>query len=531
MPPNTTTASSQTLAGSDPLAKYKDMLASMDPKAKADLDNLIRAELNSVWVPNARNIPQMVAYESKADLLLYGGAAGGGKTDLLIGLALTRHENSVIFRAQYTDLRGIEERLLKIANQGRRDGFNGQDHVLKKDGKMIELGAIGGAGQEMDWQGRAHDFIGFDEGAQLAVEKVIFTMGWRRTTTPGQRTRVVIASNPPIGGEGEWLVEWFAPWLDPMFPNPALPGELRWAYIGPDGKTVWTDGPDPVVVAGEEYTPESRTFIPARLDDNPYLDKNYRARIQSMPEPLRSKLLKGDFLAGRADHAWQVIPTDWVRAAQARWAPGPPKDTKMLTLGVDISGGGTNDPHVLAPLYGNWFDQMKVLQGTDAKNGPMLAGQIMMHRKDNALVILDGTGGWGGSAKDHLASNMINVEWCVFNTPSSERDKDGKFRFANLRAEMLWRLREALDPASGEDIALPPDERLTAELTAARWMLKKDAIQVEDKDKIRARLGSSPDRADAAMMAWHYRRQAMRAGMMTGDVVEAEEVEDPLASV
>src|SRR6478736_1943318 len=108
----------------DPLENYRAMLASMDPKAKAELDRIIKKERNAAWAPDPRNIPQMVAYESKADLLLYGGAAGGGKTDLLCGTALTRHERSVIFRAQYKDLRAIEERILQMANKGGREGYN-----------------------------------------------------------------------------------------------------------------------------------------------------------------------------------------------------------------------------------------------------------------------------------------------------------------------------------------------------------------------------------------------------------------------
>ena len=49
-------------------------------------------------------------------------------------------------------------------------------------------------------------------------------VGWLRSTTQGQRCRVMIASNPPVGGEGEWLGVWFAPWRDPQFPAPAAPG-------------------------------------------------------------------------------------------------------------------------------------------------------------------------------------------------------------------------------------------------------------------------------------------------------------------
>ena len=82
--------------------------------------------LRRVWTPDPSNRPQVEAYESKADLLLYGGAAGGGKTDLLIGLAVTRHKRSVIFRRAYGDLDGIEQRLIEIL--GGREGYNGSRH-------------------------------------------------------------------------------------------------------------------------------------------------------------------------------------------------------------------------------------------------------------------------------------------------------------------------------------------------------------------------------------------------------------------
>jgi|SRR5215510_6060667 len=70
----------------------------------------------------------------------------------------------------------------------------------------------------------------------------------------------------------------------------------------------------------------ARLIPSARLDDNPYLRHTaYRARVMALPEPLRSKLLKGDFLAGRQDAEFQVIPSAWIAAAQERWhlRPGP----------------------------------------------------------------------------------------------------------------------------------------------------------------------------------------------------------------
>ena len=68
---------------------------------------LINVRRTSLWVPTAG--PQLDAYLSEADVLLYGGQAAGGKTDLGLGLAFTQHERSLIIRRQYTDMKGITD--------------------------------------------------------------------------------------------------------------------------------------------------------------------------------------------------------------------------------------------------------------------------------------------------------------------------------------------------------------------------------------------------------------------------------------
>ena len=504
----------------DDLDRYIRIYGTMTPEELAEADEAQAEELKMPWLPNPG--PQLDAMMSKADLLLYGGSAGGGKSDLLIGLALTEHERSVIFRRAYVDLRGIEERLLQI--RGTRDGYNASDMVLRtEDGRLLEFGALEKPGAEMSWQGRPHSLIGFDEGAQLSEAKVRFVMGWLRTTKPGQRTRVVIASNPPIGAEGGWLTSWFAPWLDPLFPNPAAPGELRWTVTLPDGTIRWVDGPGQWVILGEdeaEATTEdiikgmalealSRTFIPARLDDNPHLKgTNYRAQLQSLPEPLRSQLLHGDFLAGREDAANQVIPTAWIEAAQARWAKGKPAGAKMLCLGVDVAQGGS-DETVLAPLYGAWFDTLIKRKGIDTKDGPSVSALVIATMRDRCKVNIDLTGGWGGSARDHLRAQGVNVDGIVFSAGTQARTKNATLAYANVRSELWWSFREALDPESKDDVALPPDRRLAAQLASPTWRLQGERILIESKDDIRKRLGSSTDDADAVILAWHQRGYAI----------------------
>ena len=81
-------------------------VAAMLADGKARLDTMLRAgAAGPVWAPEPSNAPQIAAYNSPADILLYGGAAGGGKTDLLLGLAITAHQRAVIFRRASADIK------------------------------------------------------------------------------------------------------------------------------------------------------------------------------------------------------------------------------------------------------------------------------------------------------------------------------------------------------------------------------------------------------------------------------------------
>jgi hypothetical protein len=120
--------------------------------------------------------------------------------------------------------------------------------------------------------------------------------------------------------------------------------------------------------------------------------------------------------------------------------------------------------------------------------------------KDGAPVFVDAIG-IGSSVIDHLTDNGVNVSGVNGAGSGHGRDRSGKLSFTNKRAELYWRLREALEPDNLHGILLPPDERLLADLAAARWKLTPRGIQVEAKVDIVKRLGRSPDRADAVALA------------------------------
>ena len=521
------------------LSEMEALLAGLTPEDRARLESLADDERRQPWVPNPG--PQTAAYLSRADVLLYGGAAGGGKSDLLCGSAVRDHARALILRRQGVELDGIESRLDEILS-GTGARWNGQKREWRLGGgRVIKMG---GCKQVNDWRayaGRPRDFMGFDEAGEFAEEQPSSLVAWLRSTDAGQRCRVILASNPPRGGEGMWLLTWFAPWLDPLFADAATPGERRWA-VRYAGEHLWVGGPGPVKehpMTGESLGPEpliplSYTFIPARLDDNPYLadDAGYRARLMSLAEPLRSQLLYGDFLAGREDAEWQVIPSDWVRAAQARWARADrTRRRAMLAMGIDVAQGGP-DTTVIAALHaGNLFAELEIRKGEATPDGPAVAQFVLQHRRDRALPVIDLTGGWGISARDHLeGQHGIGCETVIASEASGARSRHGDFGFLNLRAEMWWTFREALDPESAEGVALPPDPRLAAELCAPVWELRKDRIKVESKEELKKRLGASTDRADAVLMAWLKREEAAMTAAGRRRPAYAKPENDPLAS-
>lgn len=484
---------------------------------KAVEDAAVNASKAMRWVPNPG--PQTQAYYCAADQLLYGGEAGGGKTDLAIGLATQEHRRSLLMRRINADVAWLVDRTAEVLDS--RSGYNAQkSRWTLADGRVIDYRGCQHPGDEQRSKGRPKDFIGFDEACDFLETQVEFILGWLRTTDPGRRCRAVFATNPPTTAEGEWVVRWWAPWIDsshPLYPTPM--GELLWTCRGPDDDWLWFREPRVLHIAGGEVrdaTPEeaadpahrsivrtvSRTFIRSGLGDNPDLARtNYRTQLQLLPEELRARFERGDFMAGSEDDEFQVIPTDWIRAAQDRWRPEPPANAQMTAIGVDVAQGG-KDETVLAPRYGAWFAPLLTWPGKETKDGPAVAGRIVSHIRDAAQVNIDLGGGWGGSAYDHMKETEIAVLGVVPSETSTARTAEGRMGFLNRRAEITWRLREALDPTAREPIALPPDPQLRADLASYRWKLRSGGvIRVESKDDIKKRLGRSPDRGDAVILA------------------------------
>lgn len=488
------------------LDEVLERIQGMTPEAQKALAKEVMSHpvAGGKWIPNPG--PQTVAYFSEADVLLYGGEAGGGKSGLLIGLSLTKHKRSLLMRRQYTDLSALIEDSLE--KYGSRKGFSGAPpaRLRTDDGRLVEFGAAKLPDDVEHWKGQPHDFLGLDEAGQFLESQVRYLMGWVRSIDPDQRCRTVLATNPPEKpGEGEFLKQMFAPWLDKAHPHPAKAGELRWCVSDEDGHDFWVDGPELVEVGGREVKPHSRTFIPASLDDNPFLkDTDYRAKLDALPEPLRSAVRDGNWMISHKDDEWQVIPTNWVLQAQQRWTREPPQAAPMSSIGVDVAQGGENNT-VLAPRYDAWFAEIISVPGKETPLPTDVAGLVFKHRRNEAHIIVDMGGGYGGGVYSHLHANNIPVTGHKGAEGSAARTQpDRLLGFHNKRTEVWWRFREALDPdqPGGSPVALPHDPELVSDLTAVRYDTERGVIRLEAKDKLTDRLGRSTDKGDAVVMAW-----------------------------
>lgn len=435
-------------------------------------------------------------------------------TDLMCGAALTQHHQSLLMRREYTQMKGIVQRMTEML--GGRDGYNGQDKIwrIPMTGRTVEFGSVPNLGDELNYQGRPRDLLGIDEATNFLRAQVVFLMGWVRTTKTGQRTRTINTFNPPTTVEGRWVIDHYGPWLDEDNLIPAAPGEIRWfAMIDGEEQEV-ENARQFVLVQGEQVfefdprehhptkiiRPSSRTFIPSRISDNPFLvSTGYISTLQRMPEPLRSQMLYGDFKAGMQDDIWQVIPTAWVDQAMARWKPKNRKG-EMQALGVDVARGG-KDKTLLSPRYEDWwFDELIELPGKETPDGHAVAGQVVVHHRDNAPILIDVIG-VGASPYDILSGKdqpVYGVD--VRNTPTGT-DKSGMMTFKNLRSQLIWGLRETLDPANNLEAALPPDPMLKKELCSVLWRYQNATCYVESREEIVARIGHSPDKLSALMLA------------------------------
>jgi hypothetical protein len=238
-----------------------------------------------------------------------------------------------------------------------------------------------------------------------------------------------------------------------------------------------------------------------------------RARQWGPGSALYHNRVLGEFASSDEDG---VIPLAWVEAAVDRWRAwdehGRPDPGSPQVVGVDVARSGANQT-VLA-LRAGWV--VEELRRTHLEDTMMTTGRVrgILDARHGMRASVDVIG-IGAGVVDRLREQRYPVE--AFNAAEGTRRKDrsGELGFTNVRSAAWWALRELLDPATGEPVALPPDDLLIGDLTAPHWrVLSGGRIQIETKDDLRKRLGRSTDSGDAVVQAfWSRSRVGSFGGM------------------
>ena len=441
---------------------------------------------------------QRNAFESEAEVIGLGGEAGGGKTFLAFMFAWDRHPSSILFRYELTQM---ENHIIGTGNDVFREFSQYKGGVKRRwdhPKGSLQLGALKYPGSFNRYRGGEWSGMMFDEATEMLKSEVTSVMGWNRSTNTRQKCQTLMFFNPPSTTEGEWVLEYYAPWIDKDYPKPAQEGEIRY-FANIDGQSVEVPNGEPRMHKGKLRYPRPRTFFRSRLDENPDLRDTYPSILEDMPWPYNQQLLEGDFEVGRGQDAWQVIDPAWVDEAMKRWtnmAPCP-----LTALGCDVARGGPAQT-VVAKRHGVWCDELVAVKGEATASGDEVVKLIMDHRRGNSQVNID-VASVGTSPYDTLKRNRVNVVGINASEGSDALDRSNQLTFFNKRAELWWKFREALEPGKGKNIALPPDMELKADLCVPRFEVTPGGIKIEGKKDIAKRLGRSTDRADAVILAFH----------------------------
>lgn len=223
-------------------------------------------------------------------------------------------------------------------------------------------------------------------------------------------------------------------------------------------------------------------------------------------DPLYIQQALADF--ANMGQAGGIVPLSWAEQAQQRWEgwdeAGRPG--YVTSIGFDV-GGGTEQGD--ASVVGIIKDHVRVDSlyeyqvAADPSTATMeLVGHVVALANQHGRPPIYGDAqGIGAGVVARLIERGYDARPFVASYSTTLTDAAGVYGFGNWRAAAWWLMREALDPQSGQDVMLPPHERLTGDLTAPRIKRIDSSARrfVEAKEDLRKRLGRSPDCADAVL--------------------------------
>lgn len=278
--------------------------------------------------------PQSAFIASQADIAIYGGAAGGGKSFGLLIDPLRHHKNprfgGTIFRRTSVQVRnegGLWDESMHIYAPF---GAKPRESFLEwrfPSGMSMGFAHLEHDNDVFNWQGAQLPWIGFDELTHFSEKQFFYIMSRNRSAS-GVKPRIRGTCNPDPDSWVRRFIDW---WIGPEgYPIPERSGVLRW-FIRLDDQFIWANTPEEIFAQygfGVEIQPKSVTFIPSKLQDNKILmqkDPGYLANLLAQNRVDRMRLLEGNWnVRASAGTFFQrnwftmvdVVPAGWIQGCR-----------------------------------------------------------------------------------------------------------------------------------------------------------------------------------------------------------------------
>lgn len=393
--------------------------------------------------------PQTQFMASSADIIIYGGAAGGGKTYALLLEAL-RHKDvksfgAVIFRHNYNQITaegGLWDASQKIFNQvpDAHPRKSPKLHWRFDGGAKLSFAHIERDEDLKSWQGTEIAYIGFDELTHFTKHQFLYMLSRNRTTC-GIRPYVRATCNPD---SDSWVAEFISWWIDQEtgYAIPERSGQIRWMVVLND-IIYWGDTPEELAKKYEVNVEDCKsvTFIASRLEDNKILmesDPGYLANLKAMTEVDMERLLRGNWKIKAAAGSF------FKRSQVGEILTEVPKDLVAVCRGWDLAATDKDEDDEAA----------------------FTAGVLMGRRENGRFVIIDvinrqlKAGDVRSTVLVTAKMDHAKYAWCRQRLPQDpgQAGKDQKASYM----EMLAGFDVHMIPESG-------DKATRAEPMAAQW--------------------------------------------------------------